>query len=485
MHTTPSLLTLPPSSSVYRAAVLAAALLASCEGAPGPAGPQGPEGPQGPQGPGAAPSEPVLTLITPARAFPDRSVVLQVSGVNTHFKDGTRVRLDDPEITVGRVTIGSSGYLSAELRLGARARLGAHDVTIETATPAGPEAPQLKGSFSVVPSLVAEAQGNTSAPQGGLVDFNVRSIDRDNPPVGAAAVGGDVRALYVSALGGRAVGYGLVDALAAPGGLALWLSYDGGGGKLAYVLDPGDPAAPKATARTPTPLTLGTLLGGQALAMPRTSNLYQLSTEGDGALLQLTFNTSGGLSTGTVVGAVAPASGRWSDGQFFYASTNGAVQTALALGGKKGAHYLAVLPASLGGGMDFGYSLLARADTPRTVSLKESDASPDTPMAPLATVVLDAPAVSSDAALESAGDLDHVRFTARKSGRLYVQAAPAGLGLGAPPTTVTLLQADCTTALSPPRPVQQEAAVTQDQTYCARISSTTGYVGPYRLLAAQ
>jgi hypothetical protein len=232
-------------------------------------------------------------------------------------------------------------------------------------------------------------------------------------------------------------------------------------------------------------LSLGMLLGGQTLAMPRTSNLYQLATESDGALLQLTFNTSGGLGMSTVVGALAPASGRWSDGQFFYASTNGAVQTALALGGSKGAHYLAVLPASLGGGMDFGYSIVARAEAPRPVRLKESDTSPDTPAMPLATVVLDAPAVSSDAALESAGDLDHVRFTVKKSGRLYVQAAPASLGLGAPPTMVTLLQADCTTSVSPPRPVQQEAAVTQDQTYCARISSTTGYVGPYRLLAAQ
>ena len=46
--------------------------------------------------------------------------------------------------------------------------------------------------------------------------------------------------------------------------------------------------------------------------------------------------------------AAAPASGRWNDGQFFYASSNAAVQTALAWLPSKGDQYLTVLAASLG-----------------------------------------------------------------------------------------------------------------------------------------
>jgi hypothetical protein len=477
MRTTLSLISLP---------------LLFCCGEPGPQGPQGPEGPAGTQGPpGAAASiDPVLNLITPARAFPDRSVLLQISGAGTHFKADTRVRFDDPELTVGRVTVGSAGYLAAELRIGAKARLGPHDVTVETQAPAGRETPQavetveLKGSFSVIASLVAEPQGNGSAPQGGLVDFNLRSIDRDSPPAGTATLSGDVRALYLSALGSRAVGYGLVDALATPGGLSLALSFDSGGSRLAYVLDPMDAAAPRATARTPTALTLGTIQSGEKLSAPRTSNLYKLTTEADDQILTLSFSTTGPLAMSTVAGAVAPASGRWSEGQFFYASQNGGMQTALALGGKKGEHYVAVLAASLGGGGDFGYSITARAEAGRSVSLKEGAMSPDTPAMPLGTLTLDAPHASTDAALDSAVDLDHVRFVAKKSGRLFVQAMTPGLNLGSPATVVTLLQGDCLSQIAPPRPVQQEAAVTQDQTYCARISSPIGYVGPYRLLAS-
>lgn len=469
---------------------LALPLLIGCVGDPGPQGvpgepgTQGPQGPQGPQAP-AAVIEPVLTLLTPARGFPDRSVLLQVSGVGTHFKADTRVRLDDPEITVGRISVGSAGYLTAELRTSIRARLGAHDLTVETQAPAGPEAPALKGSFHIVPSLVADAQGNTSAPQGGLVDFNLRSVDRDSPPVGTAVLSGDVRALYLSTLSGRAVGYGLVDALATAGGLPLALTFDSGGNKLGYVLDPADPAAPKTTARAATALTLGTALGGEKIAAPRTTSLYKITTEGDAQVVQLSFVTSGGLSASTVAGAIAPDSGKWSEGQLFYASVSGTTQTALALGGKKGTHYLTVLPASLGGGADYGYSITARAEAAKTVSLKESDTSPDTPAAPLGSITLDQPHVSSDAALESAGDLDYVKITAKKSGRLYVQATTSGLGLSAPATTVALFQADCTTQLAPPRAVQQEIAVSADLTYCARISSSTGYLGAYRLLVSQ
>ncbi|HRI52086.1 MAG TPA: hypothetical protein PLW65_18055 [Pseudomonadota bacterium] len=50
---------------------------------------------------------------------------------------------------------------------------------------------------------------------------------------------------------------------------------------------------------------------------------------------------------------------------------------------------------------------------------------------------------------------------------------------------MALMQADCTTPLASPRPVQQEAAVVDGVGYCAVLSSPSSYSGPYQLILAQ
>lgn len=469
-------------------------LLVSC-GEPGPAGPPGEPGPAGPQGsPGIAPTPPpTLTGLAPLFTYPDRVVVVQLSGTGTHFGKDTTVRFTDPAITVGAITVGSAGYLQAELHVGAEAIFGPHDLTVESAgvDPSGqptgtPEKATLRGALRIAPSLAADPSGTTAmVAQGGLLDFSLTNLDRDNPFAGTARLVGGARALYTSALGSRLTGYGLVDALAPVGGLGLRAGFERSGTTTTYSADASAAGAPQVASRAAKVLTPGTATTGETLAMARQSNLYKLATAADDQVAVLTFVTTGGLTTNTVSGAAAPASGRWNDGQFFYASSNAAVQTALAWLPRKGDQYLTVLAASLGGAADYGYGLTARTAAAKPFTTKEDPMMADTPAAPLAAVTVDAPQRSADGALDGPADKDFIRFQVQKAGRVYVQAVAPGQGLAAPAVTVALMQADCTTPLAPPRPVQQEAAVVDGISYCAVLSSPSSYSGPYQLILAQ
>ena len=459
------------------------------QGEPGPAGPQGPPGSPGP----VATTPPTLTGISPFTTFADRVVILQLSGIGTHFTPSSRVEFTDPALSVTRVTVGSSGYLQAEVHVGAAAALGPHDLTVTSdgVTPTGqptrtPETATLRGAISVVPSLAADASGTTAmVTEGGLFDFSLTDLDHNTPFAGSARIEGGARALYAAAFGGRVSGYGLIDALAPMGGLALHAVFTKNGTDTAFVADPGAAASPQVMSRAAKALTLGTATTGETLGAPRQTNLYKLTTAADTQVAVLSFATTGGLTTNTVSGAAAPASGKWNDGQFFYASPNAAVQTALVWLPTKGDQYLTVLAANLGGAADYGYGVTARVATAKSFSTKENTMMPDTTGTPLATVMVDAPQRSGDGALDSPADLDYIRIQTAKAGRVYVQAVAPGQGLGAPALMVALMQSDCTTALAPPRPVQQEAAVDASGTYCVVLSSPSSYAGPYQLIVTQ
>ena len=480
---------------------LAVPVVLSC-GEPGPAGPEGPAGPAGPTGepgkmgdPGTSPSSSAqLSGILPAGVFIERTTIVQIAGSQTHFGKDTTVRFDDSAITVGKLTVGSAGYLQAEVAVGRGARFGAHDVTVDSAAvdPTGQptgmrETATLKGALTVSGTLSAEATGTTkTVEQGSLCDFNLRNLDRDNPFAGTGRIDGGVRPLLFSALGSRVTGSGLVDALAPAAGLGLHASFDNNGNKLGYALDPGSSNVPQVTARAATALTLGTALTGEKLATPRRSNLYKLSTTADAQVLVLSFATTGGLATNALAGAVAPSSGRFAEGQIFYASQSlgSGAQTGLAYVPLKGDSYVAVLPANLNGGSDWAYDVTARAATAKALSVKEP-ATPDSAAMPLLDVTLDGAGYASDGALDGPADLDYLRVKTPKAGRLYAQASTPGQSLSPSTVSVTILQSDCTTPLSPQRPLQQEAAVSMDSTYCVVLSSPAGYIGPYSLILTQ
>jgi hypothetical protein len=428
-------------------------------------------------------------------AFPARDVVLQISGAGTHFGKDTTLSFSDPALSVHKLTVGSPTYLQAEVHLDAGSTLGPHDLTVKgpgvdpSGMPTGtPETATLQGALHVLPSLAADASGTTAmVTQGGLLDFSLRNLDAGTPFAGSARLDGGARALYAATLGSRMSGYGLVDALAPPGGLALRAVYSQGSPAVdtVYVADASAPATPQVSGRAAKALTLGTALAGETLAMPRQTNLYKLSTSADGQVGVLSFATMGGLSMNTVAGAAAPASGVWNQGQFFYGSSNAAAQTVLVWLPSKGDQFLTVLVASLGGGMDYAYSITAKAAPAQAFSTKEDPMMPDTPAMPLATVTVDGPQRSADGAMDGPADVDYIRFQTKLAGRLYVQAVAPTQGLAAPAVSVALMQGDCTTALAPARPVQQEATVVPAMNYCVVLSSPSSYAGPYQLLLAQ
>lgn len=432
-----------------------------------------------------APPAPVLTQLGPTFAFAARAVTVDLSGSNTHFGAGTALRFDDPAIAAARLRAGGPAFLQAEVQVGAAARLGPHSLAVTTPVGAGEERAALQGVFRVLPSLAATAAGNSGmAPQGGIADFSFRNQDREHPLAGLVRLGAGLRPLYLAAFDDRLAGYGLVDALAPPGDLGVSASTAGADVPLLYLSDPADPDAPKVTARAPTALSAGVTRNDERIAAARQSAFYALTTDADEQVLVLTLETPGALGNTVLCGALAPASGRFAEGQFFYASGDKTTQTALGLLPRRGAHYLALLPSDLSGGMDRGYSITARAAATTRISTREDPKTPDAPDRPLVSISLAGPVYSTDGAFDVPGDVDYVRIAVPRGGRLYVQAVTAGVHFGNPTAAVALAQGDCTTVLAAQRPVQQEAAVAMGTTYCAIVSSFRDAAEPYQLIVS-
>jgi hypothetical protein len=342
---------------------------------------------------------------------------------------------------------------------------------------------------------IDETATTANTRSGGLVDLLLRPADREQPFIGEPALRGDLRALWISSLPGstRLVATALVDALAPAGPLALSLTLrDRSHARTTLYAPPPDaPHPPWVTSRPATPLLVGATLRGETLATPRASNLYRLNTAADDQVLVLRYTTSGSLLGFALGGAVAPGSGRFAAGEFFYASigvtsSGSGSQTALAWLPGRGDQYVATFAASLGGGADYVYDLTALLRPGTRRSAVESSP-PDAPATPLLSLTLDGAYVGEGAALDRAGDVDYIRLTAPRDLRVYVKATIPAQGLGGSTglgVAVALTGGDCKTPLAAARPVQQEAAIASGGTACAVISSPAGYVGPYALIIA-
>lgn len=342
---------------------------------------------------------------------------------------------------------------------------------------------------------IDETATTASTRSGGLVDLLLRPADREQPFFGQPSLRGDLRALWISSLPGstRLVATALVDALAPAGPLSLSLTLrDRSHARTTLYAPPADaPHPPRVMSRPATPLLVGTALRGETLATPRASNLYRLNTTADDQVLVLRYGTSGSLLGFALGGAVAPGSGRFAAGEFFYASigltsSGSGSQTALAWLPGRGDQYVATFAASLGGGADYAYDLTALLRPGTRRSAVESSP-PDSPTTPLLSLTLDGAYVGEGAALDRAGDVDYIRLTAPRDLRVYVKATIPAQGLGGSTglgVAVALTGGDCKAPLAAARPVQQEAAITSGGTACAVISSPAGYVGPYALIVA-
>ena len=468
-------------------ALAAITTLLSCDktGPQGDPGAEGPAGPTGATGPQGAPADATLAWLEPSSLFADRTATVRIAGTGTHFDATTKVDFGDAEIAVTAVNVASAGFLEVNVRGSARARLGAHDVTVTT-TPAGGKAEKavLHAGLLVAAALSADPQGNSRmAPQGGVVELSARNLDHDNPLGGLGRLRGGARELRLSLFGNHLFGTALVDALVAPGPLALALTATTDGTAIGYAFDAADANLPQVVARAATPLTLGQDRMGEQIAAAEATALYRFTSMADAQVVVLTATTSGPLASAVLCGALADQTGRFSEGRFLYASINGATQTLVGLLPKAGDYYVSLVPANLAGGQGYAYNLAPRAAAATRFSTKE--AMPDAADRPLADIPLDGPAWSDDGAFDAPFDVDYVRIKTAKTGRLYVSAAVDALDLSNPATSVALFQADCRTLVAPAWPVQQEAAAVAGGTLCARISSPAGAVAPYVLVVTQ
>ena len=94
------------------------------------------------------PSGASITGVTPNSGWQQSSVALQVTGLNTHWVQGTTMAtLGDIYITTNRVIVNSPTTAEVDITLGAQAGLGPHSLTIFT----GGEVETATKAFTVLP----------------------------------------------------------------------------------------------------------------------------------------------------------------------------------------------------------------------------------------------------------------------------------------------------------------------------------------------
>ena len=488
---------------------------AGTNGTVGPAGPQGPAGPSGSVGPKGDPGTPgqggttdvSLSALTPSAVLGARSAVLTISGVGSHFKTGTTVDFGDTAIKVTKVDVGSLTNLRVAVDVGPTALIGPHNVVVTTAgagVAGADEKLTLQSGLTVQASLLGELPAGVpaalSVQQGGITQLAVRNLDyRDNPfdltqtkpVIGITPMMGLLMPLPPYLNSTTYSGFGVVDALAtAATGLQVAVQTTTPlGDNVLFISDPKDAKAPQVTARMPVALAAGTGVNS-VLANPQTTLLYKFTTPADNYVTQLNLSTLGTGLKGGIMAAprvlvqVAPTTGRFAEGLPFDTSATvvGAAlqgRNALIYMPKAGDYYFAMYTSDLNGSVDHSLTLKATTVAGTNQTLKEM--MPDSVGFPLATLgILDKTYYATDGAIDTAGESDYIRFTA-KSPRVYVSATTS---TGAP-LAVGIYAMDCTTVVDGATPrigqsaASQEAAVTMGTTYCARITGTQ--VTPYQL----
>jgi len=481
------------------------------KGDPGLTGDKGDKGEKGEKGePGMSGTvDPAVSLLTPPSLFAGRNALVQVSGVSTHFAAGSTVDFGDAAIKVNKVEAGSNANLRISVTVGADAKLGPHDVTVAsppTGAMGGPETVTLKGGFTVLPSLAMEAppMGTmvATAPQGGLVDIAVKNLDlRENPfsqfgitrfTNGASSVG------TPSTRTDRFAVLALVDALAPAGGLRVSVgSGDSPDSLTYYTSDPSDAAAIKVTARMATELKAGMAVASQSIGAKNGTVLYKLTTTADNSVVQLAFTGLGaglsGVASPRLIGAQAPASGKFGDGRSFDTSatpvTMGmgiAARNGFMLLPKMGDAYFSVYASDFSGGMTHTFTTTAKVAAGTALSSLVEPMGGDSEMKPIATIMtLDKPYFGLDGAADAAYDQDFIKFTPKTTGRVYVivnTTVGVSMGLG-------LRQGDCTSILAASKysatgTVFNETDVTAGTAYCVRVAGD-GKPTPYQVIITQ
>jgi hypothetical protein len=383
---------------------------------------------------GAPPQDGALTAVSPVTAYVGRTIELFIAGAGTHFGGRPAVTFNDPGMKAVNVDVLSPASLRVLVEVGFETTVGAHDVIVTTAGQGDVPEERVVLPKAIDVSAPLKYEASATVTQGGLFDFAVTNVDKENPFGGEAPLftfGASLVSLTdVSPT--RIAGTALVDITAPIGGLRLGLRTRSASGELlGYGAAPEDPMSPKVTAAPPVlALAPGVTASGEALAAPRQTNLYQVAAAADEQIFFLSMKsvgsalrTSGGAR---LVGATAPASGRFSEGATFETSfaTLGGGRVAVGLVPKGGDVFFAIHTSDFSGGpAEYNYTLRAAVQNGTKFSTAEP-VPPDSPSAPVAVVDIMGPLFSTDGTIDTAGDADYVIVTPATTGRLIVSAAP-------------------------------------------------------------
>lgn len=391
---------------------------------------------------------PVLTSASPTSAYTARTAVFQLSGTGTHFATTTTVDFGDPDITVQSMAVSSGDSLQVTASIAQTAKQGPHDVTVTS----GSEVVKLTGGLKVAGALrlTPSVTNAPQAMQGQLINLENSTLinqDQDNPLLSTGSgvpnctLTGDLAVLpsapcvaYADTQSFSVAG-ALVDALAPVGTFKnFYLGAKASNGSvMTYGIDTTDARVPQIVARTPTTLTSGQALTNQGFPNDQSTNLYKITTAAADQVLSIVYGaTSGSLMNGNLPFAgVAPASGKFSAGQFIDAVNygpalnNGALAYLPTAGDYYLSTYLAQQPAANTS------STVTPTVLPATKLNMDDDATPDNTSAPIANVTAtpllqSAAYVTKGGAIDQNGDVDYLLLRAGASGQLVVQVSSQG-----------------------------------------------------------
>lgn len=395
--------------------------------------------------PGNVDTEMPVTLLTPQQGFLGRSMKVQISTLGTHFTTmPPRVFFGDG-VTVTNTVTNSDDSLTVSIDIASTAKPSLRDVVIDL----GQEVrTTLKSAFQVSPELVArQVSSVSSGPQGGLVNVDFRNDDYVlNPFVSRNALSftqglNAWMAGNVSFGIGYLSGFALIDPLATLGPADVQLTGTSPVGlPVTYYSDPADPLLPKVTARTATPITLGSPTSAD-FQTPASSNFYTFDNATANSVMvvvadQGTLLGSANQGATSLIGAVAPQTGLFKDGQALdsvgWRETVPMVNNRLALLAllkNTGKHYLTLFPQDLRGGATGNAHTLNVKLMPTATFSTVEPSTPDTNMAPLATLTgltNTTAQYSSDGAIDFPADTDFIRYSYAATGYVYLQVNAPG-----------------------------------------------------------
>jgi hypothetical protein len=419
-----------------------------------------------------------IGFVAPSLIFLDRTCILQISGVNTHFNKQTLVDFNDEKIKAQILSVNDFN-MKLLVTADSSAQIGQHNIRIST----GEEVLVQSGVLDVeAPLRLAESVAETELIQGGLADISVVNLDYINNPFnpGSVSVASGPRLLKLNGVSSSKFSWlGLIDVDSMDRSLNAKLkSTNPLGQAVSYDLLPAPP--PLAKKAPIVALSVGEVRKMQSFPTSYSTNVYRVDGVVQNSVLHLAFSNVGldlhdaGISVG-----VASTNGRFTEGQLITNPSGvGNLLNSLIWVSDPGTTYFSVFAGDYSGkASGYEYDISLSSKLAEFVNLAELS-SADSPANPLANVALGGAFVGINGKIDIPGDNDFIRYVAKESGKVIAQA------LGSPALSVRVahFEGDCTTPRTglPARAFQQETDVIGGNSYCVRLSGSV--ITPYRLI---